>query len=202
MATKVKETDEEHEGSGEASPADVTSSGSDVGSAIEPVGAQASEWTEPAESKTAESEDAEQGRAAVYLGSTRYVHAAFFAAGILAAYLSGKIITLLWNSLAEWPAAVRAIPVLLSYGESERDSFGLVAGAAIGVITVVQTYRKEHVRRWANDVAGELAKVTWPNRETVTNGTIVVVIASMIATAYVALLDRFWSFVTNLVYGA
>jgi preprotein translocase subunit SecE len=51
-------------------------------------------------------------------------------------------------------------------------------------------------------VAGELSKVTWPNRETVTNGTIVVVIASMIATAYVALLDKFWGFVTNLVYGA
>jgi preprotein translocase subunit SecE len=33
------------------------------------------------------------------------------------------------------------------------------------------------------------------------NGTVVVVIASSIATVYVTVLDRFWSFVTTLVYG-
>jgi preprotein translocase subunit SecE len=50
-------------------------------------------------------------------------------------------------------------------------------------------------------VASELAKVTWPNREMVTNGTIVVIIASAVFTVYVALLDQFWSFLTTLVYG-
>ena len=34
------------------------------------------------------------------------------------------------------------------------------------------------------------------------NGTIVVVVASLVSTIYLALLDRFWGFVTNLVYGA
>jgi hypothetical protein len=34
------------------------------------------------------------------------------------------------------------------------------------------------------------------------NGTIVVVLASTIGTVYVAILDRFWSFLTTLVYGA
>ncbi len=67
---------------------------------------------------------------------------------------------------------------------------------------MIQTYRKENIRTWANEVAAELAKVSWPTRETVTNGTIVVVIASMIATVYVTVLDRFWSFLTKLVYGA
>jgi preprotein translocase subunit SecE len=48
----------------------------------------------------------------------------------------------------------------------------------------------------------ELAKVTWPNKKEVTSGTVVVVVASIIATIYLTLLDRFWGFVTDLVYRA
>jgi len=58
------------------------------------------------------------------------------------------------------------------------------------------------VRDWADEVAIELSRVTWPTREQVTNGTIVVIVASAVAAVYVALLDRFWGFVTTLVYGA
>jgi len=67
---------------------------------------------------------------------------------------------------------------------------------------VLQSYRKEHVRTWANEVAAELSKVTWPTREAVLNGTVVVVVASTLATVYVTILDRIWSFLTTLVYGA
>jgi len=141
--------------------------------------------------------------AAEQLGtSARYVHAAFFIAGILVAFISSKIIGVAWGALADWPAATRAVPQLLRFAEDERGSYALGAGALIGVLTVVQVYRKEHVRRWADEVALELTKVTWPSRETVTNGTVVVIVASMIATVYVALLDRFWGFLTHLVYGA
>lgn len=202
MATKVKETDEEQAASGEGSSPDGSPSISGAGSEIEPVETGASLAGQADSDEGSAGSDAEEGGVPAHLGATRYVHAAFFVAGMLAAYVSGKLVTLIWNSLAEWPAAVRLVPRLLAYGESERENFGLVAGAAIGVITVVQTYRKEHIRRWANDVAGELAKVTWPNRETVTNGTVVVVIATLIATAYVSILDKLWGFVTNLVYGA
>jgi len=36
----------------------------------------------------------------------------------------------------------------------------------------------------------------------VVNGTFVVIVTTLIATSFFALMDRFWSFVTNLVYGA
>jgi preprotein translocase subunit SecE len=138
---------------------------------------------------------------ATQLGSQRYVHAAFFVAGILIAYLSSKVLGAAWSHLADWPPAVRAVPQLVSIPEDERDGFTLAAGAVIGVAAVVQVYRKEAIRHWADDVAGELAKVSWPNREMVVNGTLVVMLASAIATVYVAILDRFWSFLTTLVYG-
>ena len=45
---------------------------------------------------------AEEELVAGQIGVQRYVHAAFFAAGILSAYLSGKLILSAWNSLADW----------------------------------------------------------------------------------------------------
>jgi preprotein translocase subunit SecE len=144
----------------------------------------------------------DEAHAAGALGAARYVHAAFFVAAILAAYLSSKLIVLAWGSIAEWPAAVRAVPQLVAYAEEEREGIALGAGAVIGTLGVVQSYRKEKVRGWADDVANELSRVTWPTREAVVNGTIVVVVASTIATIYVAIMDRFWSFITTLVYGA
>jgi len=112
------------------------------------------------------------------------------------------VLVLAWGAIAEIPAAVRAVPQLVAYAEDQREGITLAVGAAAGTIGVVQAYRKERVRGWADSVAGELSRVTWPTRETVLNGTLVVVIASMIATVYVTILDRFWSFLTTLVYGA
>jgi preprotein translocase subunit SecE len=139
---------------------------------------------------------------ATQLGATKYVQTAFFAGGIAVAYVVSKLLNLLWNTLAEWPPAVRYVPQLLRYAEDERPSFTLIAGAIVGVIVTVIYYRKESIRGWAFDVASELGKVTWPKREAVTNGTIVVLAAGAFATVYVGLLDRLWSFVTMLVYGA
>jgi preprotein translocase subunit SecE len=151
----------------------------------------------PAGEETAEDEDA-----ASALGATRYVHAAFFFAAIVAAYVVGKMLGLAWGAIAEWPDAVRAVPQLVAYGEDQREGICLGVGAALGTLAIIQSYRKPSVRAWADDVASELSRVTWPSRETVMNGTIVVVLASAIATVYVTILDRFWSFVTTLVYGA
>jgi preprotein translocase subunit SecE len=139
---------------------------------------------------------------ATALGLRRYVHAAFLAIGVLIAFLGGKLVTLAWNNLADWPAAVRTVPQLVAYDEESRESISMTAGLVIGVVTALRMYRKESIRRFADEVASELSKVTWPNREAVLNGTLVVVIASAIATVYVAILDRFWGFLTTLVYGA
>ncbi|RYZ01253.1 MAG: preprotein translocase subunit SecE [Myxococcales bacterium] len=149
-----------------------------------------------------EGEGEEGDRVATSFGSDRYVHAAFFVAGILAAYISAKTIGMAWNSLAAWPDAVRAVPQLVGFTEEQRETYSLVAGAGIGTLVVVQSYRKESVRTWAGEVAAELSKVTWPTREAVLNGTLVVVVASALATVYVTILDKIWGFLTTLVYGA
>jgi preprotein translocase subunit SecE len=97
---------------------------------------------------------------------------------------------------------VRAVPQLLLYGEDERPQFTIVAGVLLGIVVVVRLFRNPDVRKWSDDVAGELSKVVWPSREAVRNGTIVVIVATALATVYVGLLDRLWGFVTTVVYGA
>lgn len=142
------------------------------------------------------------GSAFANLGTERYVNAAFFAAGVLLAFLIGRTLAGVWNALSEWPAAVRAVPQLVAYAEDERPGFTIVVGAVLALVVTVFVYRKAHVRQWADEVATELYKVHWPEREVVTNGTIVVIVASLFATIYVGILDRIWGFITNLVYGA
>jgi preprotein translocase subunit SecE len=107
-----------------------------------------------------------------------------------------------WSELVEWPWAVRTVPQLLRFAEDERPTYTTAVGAVVGIIAVVVCLRKDGIRRYAEDVAIELSKVTWPKKETVTNGTIVVIAAGLFATVYIGLLDRLWGFVTMLVYGA
>lgn len=147
-------------------------------------------------------DDVEERGSAGNLGAQKYVHAAFFAVGILAAFLGSKMLGGAWTHLAEWPAAVKALPQLVAFSEEQRETYCMAGGAVLGVVGVLQAYRREGVRTWADEVATELSKVSWPNREAVMNGTLVVIVASAIAAVYVAVLDRFWSFLTTWVYGA
>jgi preprotein translocase subunit SecE len=72
----------------------------------------------------------------------------------------------------------------------------------IGLFTAIYYYRDQKTRTLAEEVASELGKVTWPSREEVVNSTFVVLVTTLLATTFFALMDRFWGFVTNLVYGA
>lgn len=149
----------------------------------------------------AEIEDGVDEVAAGELGSERFVFAAFFAAGALLAFLIGRIGAAIWNSLAETPSVVREFPQLLRLSEEERPTFTMLFGVVVAVFLVVSNTRKESVRNWADGVASELGKVHWPEKDTVTNGTVVVIAAGVFATLYIGLLDRLWGFVTMLVYG-
>ena len=72
----------------------------------------------PGEIAAGEAAGDEDGRgAAANLGASKYVHAAFFAVGILAAFLGSKMLNGAWTHLAEWPAAVRALPQLVAFSE-------------------------------------------------------------------------------------
>jgi preprotein translocase subunit SecE len=136
------------------------------------------------------------------LGATRHVLAGFFAAGIAVAFLVSKMLSGTWNRLADNPWVAQHATFVSRIAEDERPTITTLIGAVVGICSAVYAYRRPDVRTWTNEVAAELAKVTWPSKKEVTNSTMVVIATGAFATVFLALLDRFWGFVTNLVYGS
>lgn len=147
-------------------------------------------------------EEVDQGISPTQLGAARYVMAGFFTSAIAVAYVLGRMVSAGWNKLASTQSIVDKAGWLTYIGEEGRETWGTLAGGLIAAGILAYVYRRQDIRTWVNEAAAELAKVTWPNKKEVTNGTVVVVVASIIATIYLALLDRFWGFVTDLVYRA
>jgi preprotein translocase subunit SecE len=125
------------------------------------------------------------------LGARRFVYAAYFAGGIAIAFIADKALGLAWYRLQTWKPAL---------GEP-RDEVILPIAGLIGVGAAVYYWYRTRARQLAEEVAAEMSKVTWPSRTEVQNGTFVVVVTTIVSTVFFALMDRFWGFVTNLVYG-
>ncbi|MGH7282786.1 MAG: preprotein translocase subunit SecE [Polyangiaceae bacterium] len=140
-----------------------------------------------------EIEEEEEGDAGpVQLGHRRFVYAAYFAGAIAVAFFCSKAMDGGWTRLGLWKPA---------FGEP-HDEIVMPVSAVIGGLTALYFWRDNKTRSLAEEVAEELAKVTWPNKQEVTNGTAVVIVTTLFATIFFALMDRFWGFVTNLVYGS
>jgi preprotein translocase subunit SecE len=147
-----------------------------------------------ADSKTdegGESEaDADADGTPVQLGYQRYVYAAYMAGALIVAFLTAKIGHVAWYRLGQWKP---------QFGEPVDDILYPVA-VVVGVLVSLYYWRKQEARQYANEVAEELSKVTWPSRKEVTNSTTVVVLTTLFATVFFALMDRFWSFITDKIY--
>jgi preprotein translocase subunit SecE len=139
--------------------------------------------------------------AAAQLGATRYVMAGLFLAAMAVAYVLGKLLGAIWGRLAEAIWFQTRFEALARVGEDERMEYTTALGGIVAVGLAFYLYRRADVRRWADEVASELSKVTWPDKSEVTNSTVIVIVASAFATIYLALLDYFWGFLTRLVYG-
>jgi preprotein translocase subunit SecE len=127
------------------------------------------------------------------LGTRRFVYAAYFAGAIGIAFIFSKVIELGWYRLQSWK------PALGDPHDHEEVVLGL--SAVIGIGAALYYWYRTRARTLAEEVATEMSKVTWPTRTEVTNGTFVVIVATLVSTVFFALMDRFWGFVTNLVYG-
>lgn len=132
---------------------------------------------------THEEEEEELYEDARTLGLERWVQFAFVMVAILTFFIGDKLITYVWQFWAE-PNALQ------------------VSGAAaiLGIVTAYALYRHPKVRPMADEVASELSKVTWPTRPETWRNTVVVVITSVIAAAYLGLFDTLWSTFTDLIY--
>jgi len=161
------------------------------------------ETAEREEEGTDDDSDEDEAVAAA-LGHERYVVMGFVVAGLLLAYVLGRALRDGWGDLAALPKFVQLAPQLASIpAEGElisRSTISLLVGAIAAAFVVIRYYRSADAREWANEVADEVSKVKWPTRKEIGNYTVIVIAGSALLTAYLTLLDRFWAFVTNLIY--
>jgi preprotein translocase subunit SecE len=117
------------------------------------------------------------------LGPERWVQFAFVLLAGITFFVSDKLIRFVWGYFAE------------------PDST-LVSGAAaiLGILTGYFAYRHPKLNPMAHEVALELAKVTWPSRQETWYSTLVVIVTSVIAAAYLGAFDALWGAFTDLIY--
>jgi len=125
------------------------------------------------------------------LGERRFVYAAYFTGAIAIAFIMSKVLDYAWY---------RAQGFKPSIGEP-REEITMPLAALIGAGAAGYYWVRTRARQLAEEVASEMTKVTWPSRDEVQNGTFVVIVTTLVSTVFFALMDRFWGFVTNLVYG-
>jgi preprotein translocase SecE subunit len=125
------------------------------------------------------------------LGARRFVYAAYFAGAIGIAFISSKALDFAWLKLQNYQPSI---------GEP-RDEIVMPLAGVIGGGAALYYWYRTRARQLAEEVAAEMSKVTWPSRTEVTNGTVVVIVTTVVSTVFFALMDKFWGFVTNLVYG-
>ena len=125
------------------------------------------------------------------LGTKRFVYAAYFAGAVAIAFLMSKVIGFAWLKLQSYKPAI---------GEP-RDEVVMPVAGLIGALVAAYYWYRSRARELAEEVAAEMSKVTWPSRTEVTNGTFVVIVTTVVSTVFFALMDKFWGFITNLVYG-
>lgn len=76
-----------------------------------------------------------------------------------------------------------------------------LVSAMVAVITGIVMYRSDKYYTLANEVAGELKKVTWPTPKEVRTATLVVIVMAIISAVILGIFDLVWSNLTELVYG-
>ena len=138
----------------------------------------------------ADDEAREAAASPLQLGYLRFVYAAYMAGAMLVAFLVAKTGHVAWYRLGQWKPEL---------GEP-RDEVVYVVAGFIGVAVALYYWRKPESRQYANEVAEELSKVTWPTRKEVTGSTTVVLFYTLFATVFFALMDQFWKYVTDKIY--
>lgn len=73
--------------------------------------------------------------------------------------------------------------------------------AIVALVTSIVMYRSDKYYGLANEVAGELKKVTWPSAKEVRAATVVVIVMAIISALILGVFDMVWSNLTELVYG-
>lgn len=58
------------------------------------------------------------------------------------------------------------------------------------------------IKRFFKDIGGEIKKIVWPSKKQVLNNTGVVIVAVVISSVFISLIDYFFGLVMKLFFGS
>ena len=109
-------------------------------------------------------------------------------------YLVGAVVLFY---LLQW-----SIDWIWGYFTTPPGDFQISLMAAAGAAMIgIYMYKNDKYYGLANEVAGELKKVTWPTAKEVRSATLVVIVMAILSALILGLFDFVWSNLTELVYG-
>jgi preprotein translocase subunit SecE len=114
------------------------------------------------------------------------VHLIYLCGAVLAFYVLQWTVDWIWGYFGTPPSEMKVS----------------IASALIAITAAAIMYRNDRFYTLANEVAGELKKVTWPTAKEVRSATIVVIVMAVISAVILGLFDMVWSKLTDLVYGS
>ncbi len=125
------------------------------------------------------------------MSQARMVNMAFMTAALLMWIVSAKFFAGTFDMLRpEWDLSLIGNEFRLSN----------LLGIGIGVFGGIYLWRHEKLFRLANEVAGELSKVTWPGVEETRISTVVTIVTTIIVALCLWAFDVLFSALTKLFY--
>lgn len=121
--------------------------------------------------------------------ASKYVNLSYAVAFVLAFIIYNKATEMIWSRLDFSNIAILGNQVTLA----------TLVALVFAVGTIIWAYKREDYRVYVTEVVLELSKVTWPNWEETKHATLVVVMFTIAASAFIFVADKFWQYVTDLL---
>lgn len=121
---------------------------------------------------------------------TRYVNLTYTLAFLLAVVTFDKLVQAIWSSIDGLPHIG-----LLGNAVTLTD----LVTVALSVALIVYLYRRQDYRQAVVDVILELRKVTWPTWDETKRGTFVVIVFTLVLSAFLWGSDQIWKYATDLI---
>ena len=121
---------------------------------------------------------------------SRYVNLSYAIGFILAFVTLDKVVEAIWERFER-------LPNYGIVGDQITLTTIIALAAAIGVIAYC--YKREDYRTYLTEVVLELKKVTWPTWDETKRATLVVILFTVVTSAFIWVADKFWLYVTDLL---
>ena len=121
---------------------------------------------------------------------SRYVNLAYALGFILAVITCNKAMDAIW-------AAFERLPEIGLVGNTITLTNAIAVVIAAAVMWYL--YKREDYRTYVSEVMLELKKVTWPNWDETKRSTLIVILFTIVLSAFLWGSDQVWKFLTDLL---